>query len=145
MVRITSVKAVLPASLAVTLADGRELTVNVADYLASPGYEGLAKPEVFATVELEEWGHGVGWLAIDQGIGADTLVRLAKEQSGDAFPVEAFNAWLERNHLSLSQAAKALGLTRRAIVYYHGGYRPIPKYIGLACKGWEATAKERAA
>jgi hypothetical protein len=48
---------------------------------------------------------------------------------------------MQRNHLSLTAAAQALGLTRRAIVYYHGGHRPIPKLVGLACKGWEAIRR----
>jgi hypothetical protein len=51
---------------------------------------------------------------------------------------------MSRNHLSLTAAAKALGLTRRAIVYYHGGHHPIPKVVGLACAGWEAPHRDSA-
>jgi hypothetical protein len=56
-----------------------------------------------------------------------------------------FNAWLERNELSLAAAAKALGITRRTIIYYHGGYKPIPHYIKLACIGWETVTLQKAA
>ena len=56
-----------------------------------------------------------------------------------------FNAWMERNGLSLGAAAKALGITRRTIVYYHGGHKPIPVYIKLACVGWETLHLQHAA
>ena len=54
-------------------------------------------------------------------------------------------AWTERNGLSLSAAAKALGFSRRTIVYYHGGHKPIPFYIKLACLGWEVLHSKKAA
>ena len=91
----------------------------------------------FASVQVEEWGHGVEWPIADIGIPADPLYRLSKEQSGDAFPTGQFNAWMKRHGLSLSAAAEALHLTRRTIIYYSTGAKPIPAYIGLACKGWE--------
>ena len=58
---------------------------------------------------------------------------MGKEQAGLANPAAEFNAWMERNGLSLGAAAKALGITRRTIVYNHGGQKPIPIYIKLAC------------
>lgn len=90
-------------------------------------------------------GHGVEWADIDMGIDADSLYRLDREQSGEAMPVEEFDAWMSRNGLSLTEAAKALGLSRRTIIYYHGGHKPIPTYIGMACKGWEAIKAENRA
>jgi hypothetical protein len=44
-----------------------------------------------------------------------------------------------------SAAAQALHLTRRTIIYYSTGAKPIPAYIGLACKGWEAGHRTHAA
>jgi len=38
-----------------------------------------------------------------------------------------------------------MGLTRRTIIYYHCGQKPIPLYIGLACEGWEARRRKMAA
>jgi hypothetical protein len=70
---------------------------------------------------------------------------LSKEQTGDAFPTGQFNAWMKRHGLSLSAAAQALHLTRRTIIYYSTGAKPIPAYIGLACKGWEAERRTHAA
>ncbi len=145
MMIVTGVSAEPPATLSVTLSNGRRFEVDVAAYATSPGHEALAEPATLATVEVDEWGHGVHWPSLDLGVDVDTLVRLHKEQTGQAFPVDAFNAWMSRNHLSLTAAAQALGLTRRAIVYYHGGHRPIPKLVGLACKGWEVQARETAA
>jgi len=145
MVSVLSVTAETPATLLVALSDGRTLSVDVAAYQTAPGHEALAEPAALAAVEVDEWGHGVHWPSLDLGVDVDTLVRLHKEQNGQAFPVEAFNAWMSRNHLSLTAAAQALGLTRRAIVYYHGGHHAIPKVVGLACAGWEALQRGTAA
>ena len=57
---------------------------------------------------------------------------------------EDFTAWMERNQLSLSQAAQAIGMTRRMIAYYKSGARPIPKTVWLACIGYEALQHEAA-
>ncbi|MFI4887052.1 MAG: hypothetical protein ACHQIF_16015, partial [Steroidobacterales bacterium] len=51
---------------------------------------------------------------------------------------------MKRNGLSLTAAAQALHLTRRTIIYYSTGAKPIPVYIGLACKGWELTHLQHA-
>jgi len=42
-----------------------------------------------------------------------------------------------RNRLSLSDAALALGITRRMVSYYEAGRYLIPRMVGLAIKGWE--------
>jgi len=68
---------------------------------------------------------------------ADTLYGLCREQAG--LPTARdFNDWMQRNGLSLTIAAETLGMTRRMIAHYRTGSRPIPKVVGLACKGWEA-------
>lgn len=140
---IAAVEAVPPAGLRLTLATGKTLQLDVSGYLGAPGYEELTDPAAFADVAVEPWGHGIEWPALDQGIPAATLYRLAREQAGTAFPVSEFNAWMQRHGLSLAAAAKALGLSRRSVIYYHCGQRPIPPYIGLACRGWEALQAER--
>jgi hypothetical protein len=145
MLRVVSVVAEPPSTLVVALSNGRTLSVDVSVYRDAAGYQGLSDPSVFASVAVDDWGHGITWPPLDQGVDVATLVRLHKEQTGQAFPVEAFNAWMERNHLSLTAAARALGLTRRAILYYHGGHHPIPRVVGLACTGWEAMQRGSAA
>jgi len=143
--KIKSVTAEAPSQLTIVWGSGKQTRVGITEYLNSPGYERLKEPRFFGSVEVEEWGHGVEWGDGELGIDADSLYRLGKEQAGLAFPVTEFNAWMERNGLSLSAAAKALGITRRTIVYYHGGHKPIPIYIKLACLGWETLPQQKAA
>ena len=52
---------------------------------------------------------------------------------------------MERHGLSLSTAARALHLTRRTILYYSTSDTPIPAYIGLGCRGWEASHRKHVA
>ena len=142
---IKSVSVGLPSYLMISWLSGKQSKVNVSEYVESPGYEKLKDPAFFETAGVEVWGHGVEWADGEVGIDADSLYRLGKEQAGLAFPVAEFNEWMERNGLSLSAAAKALGITRRTIVYYHGGHKPIPVYIKLACIGWETLHLQHAA
>jgi hypothetical protein len=142
---IKSVTAEEPSQLIIKWRSEKKTKVDVFEYLNSPGYERLADPKFFVTAAVEEWGHGVEWADGEIGIDADTLYRLGKEQAGLAFPVGEFNAWMQNNGLSLSAAASALGITRRTVVYYHGGHKPIPIYIKLACLGWETLTFKRAA
>ena len=45
--------------------------------------------------------------------------------------------WLHDTGLTLEQAAEALGISRRMLIYYRDGEKPIPRAIWLACLGWE--------
>jgi hypothetical protein len=142
---IKSVTTEAPSQLTIVWRSGKDTTLDITEYLNSPGYERLKDPTFFTTAAVEEWGHGIEWADGEIGIDADALYRLGREQAGLAFPVTEFNAWMERNGLSLGTAAKALGITRRTIVYYHGGHKPIPIYIKLACIGWETLRLQHAA
>lgn len=142
---IRAVEAHAQARLRITWQNGKTDEVDVSDFIGAPGYEALTDAALFAVAAVEEWGHAIEWRAGEIAIGADQLYRLAREQAGKAFPVEAFNAWMSRNGLSLAAAAQALGLSRRTIIYYHCGQKPIPVHIGLACRGWEAIQAERRA
>jgi hypothetical protein len=143
--KITQVEALVPSRLRITWANGKHTEVNVNEYFQVPGHERLRDGAFFAGVQVEEWGNGVEWPMADIGIPADALYRLAKEQTGEAFPTERFNAWMKRHKLSLADAARALHLSRRTIIYYSTGAKPIPAYIGLACKGWEVAHRTQAA
>jgi hypothetical protein len=142
--KLVRVSAQPPGRLRLEWANGNQSDVDLGEYLKSTGHERLRDPILFARAQVEEWGHGVEWPDADIGIPADALYRLSKEQSGAAFPTADFNAWMKRNALSLTGAATALHLTRRTIIYYSTGAKPIPPYIGLACKGWEVTRRPRA-
>ena len=136
LMAVTSVEPLPKQRLRVTLSTGRTIEVNVTQYLTAPGYDPLRKAAFFAGAEVAEWGHGVRWPG-DIAIPVEALYRLAREQAGLAWPTHRFNAWMKRHRLSAAQAAKALGLTRRTILYYHTGAKPIPIHIALACEGWE--------
>jgi hypothetical protein len=135
--RIESLTVEEGLSLALKFADGWSATVDLSRFIGDfPSLTALGDPVLFAKATIEEWGSGVTW--DDEGplsIAATTLYRIAAEQSGDE--AKCFDAWMARHGFSASKAADALGMTRRSIISYRTGSRPIPKVVGLACKGWE--------
>jgi hypothetical protein len=90
----------------------------------------------FSAVAVGEDGWSLIW-PNGAELGTDTLWRMAREQAGDATPIREFASWRARNRLSLSDAALALGITRRMVSYYEAGRYLIPRMVGLAIKGWE--------
>jgi len=141
MLKITHVIPLPEYRLQVSLNNRKTIEPDIAEYLDAPGYEPLR--EVFAQVQVDEWGHGVEWPG-DIGIPLSALYRLAREQAGQAWPVAHFNQWMQANGLSAAAAANALGLTRRTIIYYHTGAKPIPLVVGLACEGYDARLQKAA-
>jgi len=135
MLKITHVAPLPEHRLHIALSNHKTIEPSIAGYLGAPGYESLR--DIFEQVQVDEWGHGVEWPG-DIGIPLSALYRLAKEQAGKAYPVAQFNRWMKDNGLSAAAAAKALGLTRRTIIYYHTGAKPIPPVVGLACDGYNA-------
>lgn len=108
----------------------------------SPGLARLRDPVAFAGATLVDGeGWTVEWPALDIQIGADTLWLDAQAQNAPDENTRIFAQWRARHGLSLSQAAQALGMTSRTISAYGTGARPVPRYIALACKGWEADRK----
>ena len=142
--RIESVKAIGSESLRVVWSTGEDLPVDVSRLVRRYKlYTPLREARLFKKVRADEWGHSVLWPGnID--MSADTLYELAREQAGEWGP-ESFDAWMQRNGLSLSAAADALDMTRRMIAHYRTGSRPIPRVVALACEGWEARHRRRAA
>jgi hypothetical protein len=129
---------VLSASvLELTWSTGEILNVDLTDLpKRNAAFAKLDDPAFFTRMTLDEWGHGIGWPG-GLDLGADRLYELGREQAGLPTASE-FEAWMERNHLSLSVAAESLGMTRRMIAHYRTGSKPIPIVVGLACRGWEA-------
>jgi len=107
------------------------------------GLAALGDVGTFDAVGVGEDGWSLIWPSGAE-IGTDTLWRLAREQAGEATPIDEFAAWRARNRLSLSDAALALGITRRMVSYYEAGRYLIPRMVGLACKGWESERHRRA-
>jgi DNA-binding transcriptional regulator YiaG len=102
-------------------------------------YEPLRRsPELFAQARLGEHGADVVW-SDDVDMSADTLWRLAQEQTGATMSPDAFKRWRERKAYTLDAAARALGLSRRMVAYYEQGVKPIPRVVALATRGLEQT------
>ena len=139
--RIHDILVEAPDTLIIELASGKTYRVSLAAPMASlPGFAPLHDPVMFATARVEDHGWTVEW---DCGLSmaSERLYQMGKEQAGTAYPVADFKDWMQRNALSLTTASAALGLSRRSISQYSSGARPIPRVVGLACKGWEADRR----
>jgi DNA-binding transcriptional regulator YiaG len=91
-------------------------------------------PEFFRRVHVGEYGTDVVWTD-DVDMSADTLWRLAHEQTGETMTPDEFRHWRERKAYTLDSAAKALGISRRMVAYYEHGDRAIPRVVALATRG----------
>ena len=141
--RLSSIEVLDSYRLRLTFMDG---SVSMVDFNLlfdeSPGLARLRDPAVFATATLVEGeGWTVEWPALDLQIGADTLWLDAQAQNAPGENTRVFAQWRARHGLSLTQAAQALGMTSRTISAYGTGARPVPRYIALACKGWETERR----
>jgi hypothetical protein len=138
--RLLAVEALSNYRLRLTFINNTIFIVSLADDLERyPGLYPLKDPDVFteaAIVEGEGWT--VEWPEVDIQIGADTLWLDAQAQNAPDENTRIFAEWRLRHGLSLTDAARALGMTTRTMSAYGSGKRPVPRYIALACKGWEA-------
>lgn len=127
-----------PFTLVVNWSHGVESLVDVSGLVETfRVYAPLrADPTLFAKVKVGELGTDVVW-SDDIDMAADTLWRLAQEQSGATMTADAFRHWRERQAYTLDTAARALGLSRRIVAYYDQGERPIPRTVALAVKALE--------
>jgi hypothetical protein len=143
--RLKKVEALADYTLRVTFIDDSVYTVNFNEiFMESPGLVPLKDPEGFSRATLvpgEGWT--VEWPDLDIQIGADTLWLDAQAQNASDENACVFAKWRARHGLSLKDAAAALGITPRTISAYGTCKRPVPRYIALACKGWEAEQKRR--
>jgi hypothetical protein len=110
------------------------LEVDLAHVMRGTAFAEIRKPEVFAKVHTD--GSSIEWF--DTELGPDNVYAWAKEQA-DEVSHEMFGVWMDRNKLSLSGAADALGISRRMVSYYRTAHKAIPRSIWFACLGWEAT------
>ena len=137
--RLLAVQALPDYRLRLTFVDSSVYTVSLADEFEKfPGLKPLRDPAAFAkacVIEGEGWT--VEWPDHDIQIGADTLWLDAQAQNAEDENTRIFTQWRRQNGLTLPQAAKALGMTARTMSAYGTGARPVPRYVALACKGWE--------
>lgn len=135
---IKALRVLRPSSLELTYADGAVLQVDLKPIIRKHRtLARLADPAVFAKAKIGEWGGSVVWAHDDDlALAADNLRARAIEQAG-GYSHEAIWNWMDRHQLTLDTAAVALGLSRRMLAYYRSGEKPVPRTVGLACRGWE--------
>jgi hypothetical protein len=138
--RLSAVEPLPNYQLKMTFINGDTLTVDKRETVFSKlGLVPLRDPAAFAKARIvpgEGWT--VEWVDFDIQIGADTLWLEARQQAATDEDTRTFLAWRVRHGLSLADAARALGMTPRTMSAYGTGTRPVPHYVALACKGWEA-------
>jgi hypothetical protein len=143
-IRIASVKHAGEYKLRLRWVSGKTMVVDLSEPVHRlKGLRPLRDESVFARAAKGEGGHSIVW-PDEIDMGADRLWELSLEQNGHLDAVE-FIRWRWRYGLSLSDAAEALGVSRRLIAYYVSGERAVPRTVLLACKGWEAEKHSAAA
>ena len=86
---------------------------------------------LFRRVRVGAHGTDIVW-SDELDMAADTLWRLAQEQSGVTMSAEDFRHWRQQKDFTLDDAAAALGISRRMAAYYDHGDKPIPRVVALA-------------
>lgn len=137
--RLTRVKALKDFNLSLAFADGQTFTVDLHDWVTkTKALKPLQDAALFARAKIGAAGGTVEWKAGELDLAADNLRNLAVEQAG-GIGHERIWDWLHENQLTLEQAAEALGISRRMLIYYRDGEKPVPRAIWLACLGWQAV------
>lgn len=136
---LTIVEALPDHCLRLKYADGQSFTVGLGDWIrTTKALAPLKDKGLFATARLGFLGRQLVWIEDELDLAADNLRNLAIEQAGGIGHERIWN-WLNETGLTLEQAAEALGISRRMLIYYRDGEKPIPRSIWLACLGWEAV------
>ena len=136
---LVGVEALPAYRLRLSYADDHSFEVDLADWVNNTRtLAPLQDVDLFAQAKVGLHGHCVEWIEDELDLAADNLRNLAIEQAGGIGHERIWN-WLHETGLSLDQAARALGISRRMLIYYRDGEKPIPRSIWLACLGWEAT------
>jgi len=76
----------------------------------------LVGSRLFDLVQVTADGYELHWTD-DIELSTPQLWRWAMEQSGEAVPAEEFRRWRLTHKMSLQQAARILGLSRRMVAY----------------------------
>lgn len=123
--------------LAATYTGGNTIRVDLTDVARRlEVFAPLESRSEFSRAAVVDFGWAVEW-PCGASLDSDRLLEMALEQQGQMANVD-FRRWQDRHQLSLTDAAKAIGLTRRTVSQYRTGARPVPRTVILACKGWES-------
>jgi DNA-binding XRE family transcriptional regulator len=138
MARVTRVRATGDGTLCVRFAgDRRERELDLTGLIArSVHFAPLASDaEAFAKVAIVEDGLGVAWPVQTKwgrlDVSASTLRRIAEEQ--EPMTGKDFARWRTELGLSLTEAAKLLGVGRRTIMGYLKKDQ-LPSIVAIACR-----------
>lgn len=142
--QLLRVQAKPGACLRLEYADGQTFEVDLQGWIqTTEALKPLKDPALFAAARIGFGGRSVEWIEDELDLGADNLRNLAVEQAGGIGHERIWN-WLHENNLTLEAGAAALGISRRMLIYYRDGEKPIPRTIWLACLGWEAVRPQGA-
>ncbi len=132
-----------PHTLRVCWAHGDTHTIDVSSQLEKfRVYAPLRQNAAFfRRVRVGEHGTDVVW-SDELDMAADTLWRLAQEQTGVIMSAEAFHLWRKQKNYTLDDAAAALGISRRMAAYYDHGDKPIPRVVTLATQALAAPPNQ---
>jgi hypothetical protein len=137
--KLTATLVLPDYGLRLSYADGQTFEVDLREWIDTTQLlAALKNKTLFSQAKVGFGGHGVEWIEDELDLGADNLRNLAIEQAGGIGHERIWN-WLHETGLTLDQAADALGISRRMLIYYRNGEKPIPRAIWLACLGWEAV------
>lgn len=137
--RLTAVTALPKRRLRLVYADRQTVEVDLREWIdTNQSLRVLRDSALFAKARVGLAGRTVDWIEDKLDLGADNLRNLAVEQA-DGIGHERIWTWLHDTGLTLEQAAEALGTSRRMLIYYRDGEKPIPRTIRLACLGWEVV------
>lgn len=137
--QLIAVVALPDYHLRLSYADGKSFEVDLREWITTtPSLRPLQDVAIFARAKVGFAGRTVEWIEDELDLGADNLRNLAVEQVGGIGHERIWN-WLHATGMTPDQAARALGISRRMLIYYRDGEKPIPRAIWLACLGWEAV------
>jgi hypothetical protein len=140
--RIEAVKPLRGTMLEVRYTGGQVVTLDVSGLAERFAvFAPLKDRAFFRRAKVADFGHTLEW-PNGEGLDADRVMEMALEQAG-RMDTLAFRQWQDRNGLSLTEAAEAIGMTRRTASQYRTGARPVPRTVLLALKGWEAERQAR--
>lgn len=135
--QIENVEAMPGHRLRLRWAGGPDVEIDFRPFLRRRAFKALANERDFLGARVGDWGHSVEW-PTGAEVGADSLWLETLSATGRK-DARTFLDWRYRHGLSLSDAANALGLSRRMVAYYSSGEKPVPKPVLLACLGWEVA------
>ncbi len=136
---LTAVKALPNYRLRLTYADDRIFEVDLSEKIRKLKALAPLKDEaLFKKAKKGFAGRSVDWIEDELDMGSGNLRHLGVEQAG-GIGHERIWTWLHDTDMTLEQAAEALGISRRMLIYYRDGEKEIPRSIWLACLGWQAV------